>query len=112
MQINEMCEKQGRLYSAKRSSMGATKLIALSGRITVVRLLTVVLVLGILIALTATIHVIASPKEREHFSEFYIPGENRMVAEYPDLIITGQNYPMFIGVGNHEYRNMNYTIEM
>ncbi len=34
-----------------------------------------------------------------------------MAADYPDLIIAGQNYPMFIGVGNHEYRNMTYTIE-
>jgi len=55
--------------------------------------------------------VIASPKEREHFSEFFILGETGMAADYPDLVIVGQNYPMFIGVGNHEYRNMNYTIE-
>ena len=34
-----------------------------------------------------------------------------MASDYPDLIIVGQNYPMFIGVGNHEYRNMTYTIE-
>ena len=75
------------------------------------RLLSVILVLAILIAITTTIYVIASPKESEHFSEFYILGEKGMAADYPDLIITGQNYPMFIGVGNHEYRNMTYTIE-
>jgi hypothetical protein len=28
-----------------------------------------------------------------------------------DLIIVRQNYAMFIGVGNHEHRNMMYTIE-
>jgi uncharacterized membrane protein len=55
--------------------------------------------------------VIASPKESEHFSEFFILGETGMAADYPDQIIPGQNYPMFIGVGNHEYRNMSYTIE-
>jgi uncharacterized membrane protein len=75
------------------------------------RLLSGILVLVILIAITTTIYVIASPKESEHFSEFFILGENQMAADYPDLIITGQNYPMFIGVGNHEYRNMSYTIE-
>ena len=75
------------------------------------RLLSVILVLAILIAITTTIYVIASPKESEHFSEFYLLGEKGMAADYPDLIITGQNYPMFVGVGNHEYRNMSYTIE-
>ena len=34
-----------------------------------------------------------------------------MADDYPDQIITGLPYPMFIGVGNHEYRNMSYTIE-
>jgi len=75
------------------------------------RLLTVILVLVILIAITTTIYVIASPKESEHFSEFFILGEKHMATDYPDLIITGQNYPMFVGIGNHEYRNMAYTIE-
>jgi len=75
------------------------------------RLLSVILVLVSLVAIATTIYVIASPKESEHFSEFFILGENTMAADYPDQIITGQNYPMFIGVGNHEYRNMTYTIE-
>ena len=75
------------------------------------RLLSVMLVLVIIVALTTTIYVIASPKESEHFSEFFILGENKMATDYPSQIITGQNYPMFIGVGNHEYRNMSYTIE-
>ena len=75
------------------------------------RVLSVVLVLVMIIAITTVIYVIASPKESEHFSEFFILGENKMAADYPDLIISGKNYPMFIGVGNHEYRNMTYTIE-
>ena len=75
------------------------------------RLLSVVLVLVIIVALTTTLYVIASPKEHEQFSEFFILGENKMATDYPSLIIPGQNYPMFIGVGNHEYRNMMYTIE-
>ena len=75
------------------------------------RLLSGILVLVILIAITTTIYVIASPKESEHFSEFFILGEKGMAADYPDQIIPAQNYPMFIGVGNHEYRNMSYTIE-
>jgi uncharacterized membrane protein len=75
------------------------------------RFLSGILALVLLIAIATTIYVIASPKESEHFSEFFILGEKGMAADYPDSIIVGQNYPIFIGVGNHEYRNMSYTIE-
>jgi uncharacterized membrane protein len=75
------------------------------------RLLTRVLYLAILVAVLTTVYVISVPKEGERFTEFFILGENKMAAEYPDMIITGQNYPIFIGVGNHEYRNVTYTIE-
>jgi uncharacterized membrane protein len=55
--------------------------------------------------------VIAFPKEGERFTEFFILGENRTAANYPDAIRPGQNYPMYIGIGNHEYRDTSYTIE-
>jgi len=75
------------------------------------RLLRGILVLVIIIAISTTIYVIASPKESENFSEFYLLDENRMAADYPNQIVAGLQYPMYIGVGNHEYRNMTYTIE-
>ena len=75
------------------------------------RILIAALILAILIAIMTTIFVINFPRESGQFTEFFILGENRTTTYYPDLIIPGQNYPMFIGVGNHEYRNMNYTIE-
>jgi uncharacterized membrane protein len=75
------------------------------------RTLSIVLILVAFIAITTTIYIIASPKENERFTEFFILGENRMAADYPDRVIVGQNYPMYIGVGNHEYQNVTYTIE-
>jgi len=75
------------------------------------RLFSMVLILGILIAVTSTIYVIVSPREGERYTEFFILNENKSAADYPDQIIPGQNYAMFIGVRNHEYRAMNYTIE-
>jgi len=75
------------------------------------RVLTVIITLAILASILITVYVIAVPKEGERFTEFFILGENKMASDYPDLIITGQNYPLFIGVGNHEYRDMTYTIE-
>ena len=82
-----------------------------SGESKIDHFLSVVLVISILVAILTTGYVIVFPQEGERFSEFYILGENRTSANFPDLIIAGQNYPMYIGVGNHEYRNMNYTIE-
>jgi uncharacterized membrane protein len=76
------------------------------------RLQSTILVLVIITAVITTIFVITFPKEGEHFSEYYILGEKGRAADYPDLIIAGQHYPMFIGVGNHENRSTNYTIEI
>ena len=75
------------------------------------RLLVVVTTLAILAAVLVTVYVIAVPKEGEQFTEFFILGQNQTAALYPFRISVGQNYPMYVGIGNHEYRNTNYTIE-
>jgi len=78
---------------------------------TVERILGTVIILSILIATITTIYVITVPKEGEQFTEFFILSENRTAANYPGTIIIGQNYPLYVSVGNHEYRNITYTIE-
>jgi uncharacterized membrane protein len=75
------------------------------------RILSMILLVAICAAVLTTIFVIVVPKEGEKFTEFYILGEKRMAADYPEWMIPGENYPMYIGVGNHEYRNVTYTIE-
>jgi uncharacterized membrane protein len=76
------------------------------------RFLSVVLTLVIIAVILATVYVIVVPKEgAERFSEFYILGKNQTAAEYPDRIIPAENYPMYIGVGNHEHRTQTYTVE-
>jgi len=76
------------------------------------RLLSVVLTLIIVVVIIATVYVIVVPKQgAERFSEFYILGKNQTATEYPDTILPAGNYPMYIGVGNHEHRTMTYTIE-
>jgi uncharacterized membrane protein len=75
------------------------------------RVLSVVLILAILAAVLTTVYVIAVPKEGERFTEFFILGEKQKAADYPDRISVGENYPLYIGVGNHEYRNVTYRIE-
>jgi uncharacterized membrane protein len=75
------------------------------------RYLSVAIAMVFILAVLATAYVIAVPKEGERFTEFFILGGNRTATDYPDQIIVGQPYPLYVGVGNHEYRDMNYTIE-
>ncbi len=56
--------------------------------------------------------MISVPREGERFTELFVLGSNRTAADYPDRIIAGQNYPVYVGVRNHEYRNTLYTIEI
>jgi len=82
------------------------------GKNSIDRFLSVVLALILIIAIITTVFVIVAPKEGgERFTEFYILGETQMATYYPTQIIPGQNYPMYVGVGNHENRNTTYTVE-
>ena len=77
------------------------------------RLLSIFLTLVMLIAIITTVYVIIAPKEeRDLFTEFYILGDKQIASDFPEQIITGQNYPMYVGVSNHENRNTVYTIEI
>jgi uncharacterized membrane protein len=76
------------------------------------RVLNMVLLLSIVVAIGATIYVITVPKEGEHFTEFYILGAQGKAADYPQDLQAGETYPMIIGIGNHEYRNVTYTVEV
>lgn len=75
------------------------------------RLCGVVLALAILVTIATAIYVITVPREGEPFSAFFILGNNRTAMDYPDWIIVGRDYPMFVGVENHEYRDTRYTVE-
>ena len=75
------------------------------------RLLGVILLAGIVAAALTTIFVFSVPKGGEQYSEFYLLDENQTTAQYPNLTLVGQDYPMYVGVGNHESRNITYTIE-
>jgi uncharacterized membrane protein len=69
------------------------------------------LVVAIALALITTAYVIAVPKEGEHFTEFYILGPGGKAADYPTAPRVDVNQSLIIGVGNHEYRDVTYTVE-
>ena len=75
------------------------------------QILNAALAVAILITIITAVYVLTVPREGEQFTEFFILGENRTTANYPDKIIPGQDYPMYVGIANHEYGDITYTIE-
>lgn len=75
------------------------------------RALSIILVIAIVAAVATTIYVIVVPKEGEKFSEFYILGQGGKAADYPTRFPAGSAQSVIIGIGNHEYRNITYTVE-
>ena len=75
------------------------------------RIVSVILLIAIVAAVATTIYVIVVPKEGEKFTEFFILGEKGKAADYPSRLFVGDNVSLFIGIGNHEYRNLTYTVE-
>lgn len=76
------------------------------------RALTVVLILSILLSVATLIYVVATPKEGEHFTEFYILGDGGKADNYTTKYVLGESGTVIVGVVNHEYRQVNYTLEM
>lgn len=64
-----------------------------------------------MVVISATL-AITLPQSGEKFSEFFILGENRTADSYPSIIIPNISYPMYVGIGNHEFRTVNYTVEI
>ena len=76
------------------------------------RALSVILIIAILAAIGTTLYVLAVPKEGEHFTEFYILGPGGKATDYPTSFVAGSNQSVIVGVGNHEYRDITYTVEV
>jgi uncharacterized membrane protein len=75
------------------------------------RVLSIVLLAAIVATAATTVYVIVAPTEGEKFTEFFILGKDRKAADYPSQLVTGENSSLFIGIGNHEYRTITYTVE-
>lgn len=76
--------------------------------------LNVVLVISVLLAVGSVGYAVAVPKQGEAFTEFYLLTENEsgeLVADgYPTEFETGESRSVVVGVGNHEHRQVNYTV--
>jgi uncharacterized membrane protein len=76
------------------------------------RILFFVSIFAIVLVVLSIVLVVTLPKPGEKFSEFYILGENRTADSYPRVITPDMSYPMYVGIGNHEFRTVNYSVEI
>jgi len=74
--------------------------------------LTIILVASIILAVATFIYVLVTPKQGEHFTEFYLLGADHKAGGYPRNLNIGENATVLIGITNHEYRTINYTVEI
>jgi uncharacterized membrane protein len=76
------------------------------------KFLTIFLILIIILALSSIVYIVVQPKNGEPFTDFYILTANGNVTNYPHDISHGQNISLLLGLINHEYKTMNYTLEV
>lgn len=76
------------------------------------RALTIILIITIIISISALIYVIVTPKQGEKFTEFYILGPSGKAYDYPTSVLAGNKSTVIVGVVNHEYTPVNYTMNM
>ena len=73
---------------------------------------TIILLIAICASLITLVYIIVTPKQGEKFTEFYILGPKGKAADYPTKLRVGQNATIIIGIVNHEYKTVNYTVEI
>lgn len=74
--------------------------------------LSLVLIIGIIGTLSFLGYLAASPKEGEAFSEFYILGQPGKSAGYIQNIAVGEEGRVYVGITNHENKDVLYTIKV
>jgi uncharacterized membrane protein len=70
------------------------------------------LVLFILASMGSLAYIIGNPKEGEPFTEFYILGSNKTTKDYSTEFLLGEKGTVTVGIINHEYRPVDYTMEV
>ena len=77
-------------------------------------LFSVVAVVALLIAVTTAGYAFAVPPQGDPFTEFYIVTEGddeELVADdYPTDLTVGEPESLVVGIGNHEHRNVRYSL--
>jgi uncharacterized membrane protein len=76
------------------------------------RILTGILIFSIALAIGMLYFVITTPKIGERFTEFYILGPEGKAENYPTILRNNSPAVVLVGVVNHEYVTINYTVRI
>lgn len=74
------------------------------------RFLTVGIAAMMLLSISLLVYIIVVPRQGEAFTEFYVLGPTGKADGYPSALLKGEERTILIGIGNHEHRDLNYTI--
>jgi uncharacterized membrane protein len=74
--------------------------------------LMILLIISFLALIGTFAYVTIIPQEGDSFTEFYVLGPQRMADNYTNSFVQGENGTYTLGITNHEYKPMNYTIEV
>ena len=66
--------------------------------------------IGVLLIATPALAGVIHLPGGEQFSELYLLGPDNMAANYPSNIAVGQNYSVYVGVGNHVGSSAYYVL--
>jgi uncharacterized membrane protein len=76
------------------------------------RLLTAALLASVVFAVGTLVYVVATPRQGERFTEFYILGTGGMAEGYPTSLEVGEGAELIMGVVNHEGEQVEYTVQV
>jgi hypothetical protein len=70
----------------------------------------VVGLIGVLLLATPALGMVLHIPSGEKFSELYVLGPGHMAENYPFNVVAGQNYSVYVGVGNHMASSVYYVL--
>lgn len=82
----------------------------LNGESKTSKILSIIMILSIIFAISTTAYLITKPKLGESFTEFYLLGPGGKASDYPTNLTVGQNASVIIGIVNHEHQTVNYHL--
>lgn len=82
------------------------------GKNTLDKVLSILLIASIITSCAILVYVVLKPKTGERFTEFFILSQNGTAFEYLTDFNVGEYGKVIINVVNHEYKNVNYRLEV
>lgn len=77
------------------------------------KILIIILTISMILAVGMVIYVITMPKIGERFTEFYILNSSSGKADnYPTKLSVDTDATLLVGIVNHEYSTINYTVQI